>query len=167
MLAAGHETITNLIGNSLLVLLQNPSQLDKLRARPELIKNVILEVLRYESPIQVIGRTATRQVKFGTQLIQAGQTVALNLGGANHDPAQYAQPDQFDIFRTSKHHMAFGYGMHYCLGAPLARLETQIAISTILQRYPAIQISSEPLEWHRSSIFRGLKKLKVNSVLLD
>jgi hypothetical protein len=159
LLVAGHETTTNLIGNGMLALLQNPEQLALLRERPDLIGNAVEELLRYDSPVQGTSRLAKADVTLGDCEIKAGQHVQLMIGGANRDPLQYADPDRLDITRADVRHLSFAHGAHFCVGAPLARLEGQIAIGTLLRRLPNLALTGEPLEWRDNFTLRGLKAL--------
>ncbi len=158
---AGHETTVNLIGNGVLALLQHPEQLARLRSEPTLIQGAVEELLRYDSPVQRTGRVTTVAVEIGGRKIEAGALVVAAIGAANRDPKHFPDPDRLDITRRDNHHVAFGFGIHFCLGAPLARLEGQIAISTLLRRMPALQLATTTNEWRDSSTLRGLKALPV------
>lgn len=159
ILAAGHETTTNLIGNGILTLLRHPDQLALLRAEPDLIESAVEEMLRYESPVQWTGRTASVEVEVNGHRIPAGQKVAIGLAAANRDPNQFPDPDRFDIRRAENRHLAFGHGIHFCLGAALARLEGQIAIGTLVRRFPNLRLADRPLRWLPNFTLRGLKSL--------
>lgn len=162
LLVAGHETTTNLIGNGIFTLLQHPAQLQELKNDPSLIQPAVEEVLRYESPLQRNRRVVARDLEFEGQAMQKGQLVLQILGAANRDPEQFPDPDRFDLHRQPNKHIAFGFGIHFCLGAPLARLEAPIAINTLLRRMPTLQLASETVEWQREhSVIRGLKSLPV------
>ncbi len=161
VLAAGHETTTNLIGNGLLLLLQRPDQLAALRADPGLIQGMVEEVLRYESPIRCMTRSVRQDLELGGKQLQAGQSLMLVMGAANRDPARYHDPDTFDVTRHEARHLAFGHGPHFCLGAPLARIEGQIAISTVLRRLPNLRLADESPVWEPHILFRGLQTLPV------
>jgi cytochrome P450 len=161
LLTAGHETTTNLIGNGTLALLQHPEQMQKLRDERSLIANAVEEMLRYDNPVQVTYRVAVEDVEIGGRQIRRGQIVNLLLGAANHDPAQFSDPDHFDITRQETHHIGFGAGIHYCLGAPLARLEGQIVFATLLRRFPNLRLATDTLEWQAHPTFRGLVSLPV------
>jgi len=161
LLAAGHETTTNLIGNGLLALLRHPDQLRMLQDNPALIGSAVHELLRYDSPVQQTGRRAKEDLHLGGKHIAAGQFVTTVLGAANRDPAQFPDPDKLDISRDASRHLAFGYGIHFCLGAPLARLEGAIALNTIVQRFPALQLASDTAQWKESVVFRSLETLPV------
>jgi cytochrome P450 len=158
---AGHETTTNLIGNGVLALLRNPEQQETLRLKPELIVSAVEELLRYDSPVQKMGRIALEDIHIGGKQIQKGQLVCLSFGAANHDPEHFALPQQLDITRQPNRHLAFGHGLHYCVGAALARLEGQIAIKSVLHSLPKLRLASEQLQWHRNFTLRGLKALPV------
>ncbi len=161
LLIAGHETTINLIGNGVLALLRNPDQLRRLHQNPEMIKAAVEELLRYDSPVQVTFRVALENLEIRNQKIQAGQQVAFLLGAANHDPERFAEPHMLDISRDPNPHLAFSQGIHYCLGAPLARLEGQIAISTLLRRLPELALARETLEYRDNYTLRGLRRLPV------
>jgi cytochrome P450 len=152
LLVAGHDTTVNLIGNGMLALLRQPEQLALLRDRPELAPAAVEEFLRYDTSTQMTSRVAHDDVEVGGKVSRRGQAVALLLGSANHDPAHFADPDRLDITRQDNKHLAFGHGIHYCLGAPLARLEAQIAIP-LLARRPHLRLAvAEPLaaDWQRT-----------------
>jgi cytochrome P450 len=162
LLLAGHETTVNLIGNGMLSLLRHPDQLALLREHPELVSSAVEEFLRYEAPSQMASRVASEEVEIGGQTIGRGAVLNLLLGSGNRDPAVFADPDALDITRANNRHLAFGMGMHYCLGAPLARLEGQVAIATLLRRFPQLRLSDEPAqapEWRETISFRGLRSL--------
>ncbi len=161
LLAAGHETTTNLIANGILALLKHPDQLDALRANPTLIASAVNELLRFESPVQNTERRAARDVELGGVWIAADQAMLIVLGAANRDPAAFAEPDRLNIGRTGPAHLAFGYGAHFCLGAALARLEGQIAIGTVVQRFPRLRLVDQSPRWKRSLLFRSLETLPV------
>jgi cytochrome P450 len=161
LLIAGNETTTNLIGNGLLALARNPHQYERLRMDRTLIRSAVEEMLRYDSPVQTLMRFATRDIEIGGTAIAAGNVVATMFGAANRDPAQFPDPDRFDVGRTPNDHVAFGEGIHFCLGAPLARLEARIAIEAIVDRFATVALA-EPyaeLAYRGSFITRGLKRL--------
>ncbi|MGH2346923.1 MAG: cytochrome P450 [Chloroflexota bacterium] len=162
LLAAGHETTTNLIANGLHALLTHPDQLDALRADPALITSAVNELLRFESPVQNTERRAERAVELGGIQIAADQALLIILGAANRDPAVFADPDRLLIGRSGPQHLAFGYGAHFCLGAALARLEGQIAIGTVVRRFPNIRLVDRIPRWKRSLLFRSLETLPVH-----
>jgi len=161
LLMAGHDTTTNLIGNSILALLQHPEELEKLKADSSLIATAVEEFLRYESPLQRQTRIALEDLEIEGRHIRQGQTVLLIQGAANRDPRQFPEPDRLDVCRQDNQHVAFGAGIHFCLGAALARLEGQIAIKTIIQRLPALQLATGEFLWRKNMSFRGLKSLPV------
>ena len=159
---AGHETTMNLIGNGMLALLRNPDQLVKLRGDPSRIVDAVEELLRYDSPVQSSGRYILEDVVYGGKLLRRGQSIVFMFGAANRDPAQFSNPDRLDISRSDNRHHAFGYGIHYCLGAPLARVEGQIAISTLVRRMPSLTLHEDGVVWRKSHQIRGLKTLPVS-----
>ncbi len=163
LLFAGHETTVNLIGNGTLALLRNPGQLERMRANPELLPNAVEEILRYDSPVQATTRTTSEDIQLGGDLLPAGQEVTLVIGAANRDPRAFAQPDAFDIARASIRHLSFGSGIHYCVGAPLARMEGEIGLATLFERLPALRLTEMAPEWHGVMVFRGLKQLHVRA----
>jgi pimeloyl-[acyl-carrier protein] synthase len=162
LLFAGHETTVNLIGNGTLALLRHPEQLGQLRANPDLIKSAVEELLRFDSPVQLTGRVAMEDVVIDGQTIQAGQDVMMLLGAANRDPEQFTDPDRLDLGRSDNKHLAFGGGIHYCVGAPLARVEAQAALPALLQRLPELKLTTEQLEWKETLTLRGLKALPLS-----
>ena len=163
LLIAGHQTTTHLLGNSVLALLRNPEQLETLRKQPSLIVGAVEELLRYDGPVQRNWRLATEDLEIRHRRIKKGQLILQMLGAANRDPAEFTNPDpdRLEITRHPNRHVAFGYGMHYCLGAPLARLEGQIAIDTLIRRLPDLSLQDENLEWHKNMAFRSLRSLPV------
>lgn len=161
ILIAGNETTTNLIGNGLLALLKHPEQLERLRREPDLIESAVEELLRYDSAVQTNGRTALEDIDWDGHQIKRGQQVILLLGGANHDPEEFEHPDELDITRGSKRHMSFGRGIHHCLGAPLARMEGQVAFSKLLARYETLRLAAEP-RYKDHIVLRGLEQLSVD-----
>jgi cytochrome P450 len=160
-LTAGHETTTNLIGNGLLALLRNPDQLGRLRDDPGLIQTAVEELLRYDSPVQRQWRLATEELEIGGRRIAEGQLVYQLVGAANRDPAQFPEPERLDLGREANRHVAFGYGIHFCLGAPLARVEGQVTFETLLRRLPGLELASDRLEWQPNMAFRALRSLPV------
>jgi cytochrome P450 len=154
LLNAGHETTTNLIGNGLVALSQNPAQKKRLIEHPELIKPAIEEILRFESSNQLGNRMTTEQVELGGVTMAAGTPVTLCIGAANRDPAQFTDPEHLDIARTPNRHLAFATGAHQCAGMALARLEGAIAISRFLARFPAYRLNGPPVRGGRAR-FRG------------
>jgi cytochrome P450 len=162
LFGAGHETTVNLIGNGLLALHRNPDQLALLKARPELMVGAIEEFLRYESSVQMTGRVALEDIEdLGGKRIPRGETVLCLLGSANRDPAVYPdRPDRLDVTRANVKPLSFGGGIHFCLGAQLARIEAEIAIATLLRRLPNLRIDDvEKPDWRPTFVLRGLKRL--------
>jgi cytochrome P450 PksS len=164
LLIAGHETTVNLIGSGSLALLEHPDQLEKLRNEPEIIKTAIEELVRFVCPLEMATeRYAREDITIEGITIPRGELVLAVIGSANRDANYFDNPDSLDITRENNRHLAFGQGAHYCLGSPLARLEGQIAISTLIQRMPNLRLSIAPdqLRWHGGFILRGLEALPV------
>ena len=164
LLVAGHETTVNLLGSGLLALLQHPEQHERLRAERGLLDSAVEEMLRYCSPVETsTARFTVRPTEICGQVIPAEQMVVAGLMSANHDPTVFAEPERFDVGRTPNKHMAFGLGIHYCLGAPLARLEAMVAFELLLERAPRVRLAVAPerLVWRKSSLIRGLERLPV------
>src|SRR6266567_4275632 len=160
LFGAGHETTVNLIGNGLLALHRDPDQLQLLRENPSLTPNAIEELLRYDSSVQVTGRTALEDVEVGGTAIRKGEAVLCLLGAANRDPAVYPEPDRLDITRANIRPLSFGGGIHFCLGAQLARIEAEIAIATLLRRLPNLALDDpEHPDWRQTFVLRGLMEL--------
>jgi cytochrome P450 len=160
LFGAGHETTVNLIGNGLLALYRNPDQLQLLRKTPSLIANAIEEFLRYDSSVQVTGRTALEDADVGGIPILKGEAVLCLLGAANRDPEIYRNPDRLDIERPNIRPLSFGGGIHFCLGAQLARIEAEVAISVLLERLPSLSLedANHP-DWRQTFVLRGLNRL--------
>ncbi|WP_079145900.1 cytochrome P450 [Streptomyces lydicus] len=161
LLIAGHETTVNLIGNGTLALLRHPDQLARLRREPDLTDNAVEELLRYDSPVQLTVRFTLQDAEVAGVPVPAGTTLLLLIGAANRDPAAYEHPERLDIGRTPVRHLAFGQGIHFCLGAPLARLETRIALRMLLERAPRVSLAGEP-EWKDHITLRGLRSLPLS-----
>jgi cytochrome P450 len=162
LLVAGNETTTTLIGNAVVELLAHPDQLRRLRAQPDLMESAVEEVLRYSSPVQLDPRCAKRRVELHGHMIEAGQIVVCWLGSANRDEDVFSDSDRFDVGRSDNRHIAFGFGPHYCLGANLARLETQVALRVLLQRTRSFERTTDDLlPLHQSIVFRACTKLPV------
>ncbi|APE24885.1 MULTISPECIES: cytochrome P450 family protein [Streptomyces] len=164
LLIAGHETTVNLIANTVRNLLTHPEQLAALRADPDLLDGTIEESLRYDGPVETGTFRFTREaVTIGGREIAAGQYVLVGIGALDRDPARFPDPDRFDIRRDTRGHLAFGHGIHYCLGAPLARLEGRIALRTLLDRFPDLELDpeGEPWEWLPGLLMRGVRHLPV------
>ena len=160
LLVAGHETTTSLLGSAVLGLLQHPDQLARLRAEPGLMTGAVEEFLRYDPPVQLTARVALTDASIGARAVPAGSIALMLIGAANRDPALCADPDDLDITRPPTHHVSFGQGIHFCLGAPLARLETQIVLRLLLQRPDDLELAGEPT-WKENTILRGLRGLPV------
>jgi cytochrome P450 len=160
LLVAGNETTTTLIGNAVIELLAHADQAARLRAEPGLIPSAVEEVLRFSSPVQMDPRYATRDVEVGGVTVRAGQFAICWLGSANRDEEVFAEADRFDIARDDNRHLAFGFGIHYCLGANLARLEAQVALGSLLARTRSFERTGDaPLPLHPSIVFRGFTEL--------
>lgn len=160
-MVGGQETTTNLIGNGILTLLRNPSELARLRADLTLIPSAVEELLRYESPSQQTARMCVADVELGGKQIRARQAVVAVMGAANRDPERFPDPDRLDLGRQDNRHVAFAWGPHFCFGAPLARLEAHIAFETLLRRLPAMELTAEPLAWRQNLGLRGLLALPI------
>ncbi len=161
LLSTGHETTTHLIGNGLLALLQHPAQRQQLQRQPTLLASAVEEMLRYDSPVQITYRSALQDADIQGKRIRKGDLVNSILGSANRDPRRFSNPDRFDISRSEGRHLGFGLGIHFCIGAPLVRLEAEIVFETVLRCFPTISMAAESLEWQEHPIFRGLKSLPV------
>jgi cytochrome P450 len=162
LLVAGHETTVNLIGNGTLALLRHPAELRKLRDHPGLIGSAVEELLRFDGPVQRTARIPSEDITIGGQTIGKGELVMPFLGAADRDPAQFPDPDRLDLTRTDNRHIAFGMGIHFCLGAPLARMEGQIAIKTLLARLPRLTLATDRPRFRQSLTLRGLQALPVS-----
>ncbi|MBU5346281.1 cytochrome P450 family protein [Paenibacillus lautus] len=165
MIIAGHETTVNLIGNGVLALLEHPEQRRLLQEQPELIHGAIEEILRYNGPVEFsTSRWAAEDMDFHGVHMKKGDLVVIALNSANRDASQFENPDIFDITREKSQHLAFGKGIHLCLGAPLARLEGEIAINTLLRRYPHFELQRDidELEWRPGMIVRGVKEIPIS-----
>jgi cytochrome P450 len=163
LLFAGHETTTNLIGNGMLALLRHPEQIKRLAAEPGLIESAVEEMLRYDGPTMAMTRIALEDVRYGERKIERGDRLYLMLNAANRDPEVFPAPDRFDIGRADSRHISFGYGIHYCLGAPLARLEAAIGVSSLLARLPHLSLATDEPAWSDSLVLRGVKALPLRS----
>lgn len=161
LLVAGHETTVNLIGNGSLALLRHPDQRKRLQEDPGLITTAVEELLRFDGPVQRTARIPSEDVTFGGKTIGKGEMVMPFIGAADRDPAQFPDPDRLDIGRTDNRHIAFGWGIHFCIGAPLARVEGQIAINTLLKRKPKLALATDKPEHRQSLTLRGLSHLPV------
>jgi len=161
LLFAGHETTRNLIGNGMYTLLQHPQETEELRERPEIIRSAVEELLRYESPVQFTARVLKEDIEVCGQQIRKGWTVLCMLGAANRDPKQFKAPDDLDLKRLNNQHLAFSAGLHFCIGAQLARLEGQVALLNLVQRFPKMKLTGPRPEYAPTFGFRGLKSLPV------
>ena len=160
LLNAGHEATVNVTGNGMLALLRNPDQLTRLRADRSLIPTAVEELMRYDSPLQLFERTAVRDVGIGKVTVEKGQKVAALLGSANRDPAVFPAPDRLDLGRTDNPHISFGAGIHFCIGAPLARVELQASFAALLTGTARIELADEPVR-RPEFVLRGLADLPV------
>jgi unspecific monooxygenase len=161
LLNAGHEATVNGAGNGLLALLRNPEQLARLRSEPTLIGSAIEELLRFDAPLQLFHRFVLEDFEHGGVKFARGDMVGFLYGSANRDPQGFERPDELDLARKPNSHLAFGVGTHFCLGAPLARLELDVLFTTLLRRLPNIRLYSGKPEFRRGLVFRGLKQLRV------
>jgi cytochrome P450 len=161
LLFAGHETTRNLIGNGMYTLLQHPQEAAELRERSEIIRSAVEELLRYESPVQFTARVLKEDIEVCGQQIRKGWTVLCMLGAANRDPKQFQEPNDLDLKRLNNQHLAFSAGLHFCIGAQLARLEGQIALLNLVQRFPKMKLTGPRPEYAPTFGFRGLKSLPV------
>jgi cytochrome P450 len=167
LLVAGHETTVNLIGSGMLALLLNPGEMARLRADRSLLGGAVEELLRYVNPVNnATLRFAGEPLEIGGQQVSPDEVVLVSLSGANRDPSRYADPDRLDLGRDSAGHLAFGHGIHYCLGAPLARLEAEIAFGGLLERFGSMTLAvpADSLRWRPSTLIHGLEALPVHLV---
>ncbi|THA34339.1 cytochrome P450 [Streptomyces sp. A1277] len=164
LLVAGHETTVNLISNGVRALLAHPDQLAALRADFGLLDGAVEEMLRYDGPVETATlRFARERVETGSRVIERGDPVLVSLAGADRDPGRYPEPDRFDIRRDTQGHLAFGHGIHFCMGAPLARMEGRIALRMLLERCPGLEADPDgaPLDWLPGTLIRGVRRLPV------
>jgi pimeloyl-[acyl-carrier protein] synthase len=161
-MVGGQETTTNLIGNGTVSLLKNPEQLEQLKNDPTILSSAVEELLRYESPSQHTARLAPDDMMLGGKKIQKRQAVIAVFAAANRDPERFPDPDKLDLRRMDNRHVAFAWGSHYCFGAPLARMEGQIAFETLLRRLPNLRLEPQEMEWRENLGLRGLKSLFVS-----
>ena len=161
LLFAGHETTTNLIGNGFLYSMRHRMQWDRLIAQPSLAVSAVEEYLRYDGPSGALARVAAGEIEMAGKTIRAGDRVFAFMNSANRDPEAFDDPERFDIGREQNPHLTFGHGIHFCLGAPLARLEAQIAAARVSERLPGIRLAGGEPDWHDSLILRGVKSLPV------
>ncbi len=160
LLVAGNETTRNLVGNGMLALLRNPEQLNLLRRNPDLVGPAVEELLRYDSPVQIDGRSVREDTEIAGVPMERGQYLMLLLGAANRDPEVFDDPDVLDLSRERNPHLAFGRGIHHCLGAPLARMEAEIIFGKLLERFPGVRLAGTPYR-RRQIVLRGLSSLPV------
>jgi pimeloyl-[acyl-carrier protein] synthase len=161
LLAAGNETTTNLIGNGTLALLQHPEQRERLRTEPGIAERAVDELLRWDSPVQLTMRIPLEDVELDGHRLAHGQAVIAVLGSANRDPAVFAEPDRLDLGRAGGDHLAFGHGIHFCLGAQLARLEGEVVLGELMRRFPDMRLATDRVRWRRLTFLRGLDRLPV------
>jgi cytochrome P450 len=161
LLVAGHETTVNLISGGTLALLRHPDQLERFRSDPEVTRGAVEEMLRYVSPVQLTGRALTEPCEFGGVEFAAGDFAMLLLASANHDPEQFDDPERFDVTRTPNNHLGFGFGIHHCLGAPLARMETQVALTSLVRRAPGLALAADDVAYKSNVVLRGMESLPV------
>jgi cytochrome P450 len=164
LLLGGNETTTHLLGSTVITLLSHPVELAKVRADLSIVPAMIEEMLRYESPVQAIFRSATTDTEVGATTIPAGDKVLIFYGSANRDERQFSNPDLFDVARNPQDHLGFGFGIHYCIGAPLARLEVKVAMDALLRRFRHLRIREQRWEWIDSFVMRGPKTLPLEIV---
>ena len=162
LFAAGFETTTNLLGNGLVALLRNPDQLAALRERPDLAVPAVEELLRYDSPVQIVSRIALQPVAMAGVDLEAGERVVAYLGAGNRDPQRFPEAERLVLDRRDNAPLSFGGGIHYCLGAPLARLEAQVALPALVRRFPALALDGEP-ERRDSLSIRGYTRLPITT----
>ena len=161
LLVAGNETTTNLIGNAVHALLDHPEQLERVHRAPGLVPALVEEALRFDAPVQIVFRTATRDVEIGGAVLPAGALVAVLIGSANRDERRFANPDVFDVGREPRGHLAFGFGEHFCLGSALARLEARVALEALIPELACVERSSADREIVDSFIVRGPKQMQL------
>ncbi len=163
LLVAGHETTVNLIAGGALALLEHPDQLERLRTDPSVARTGVEELLRYVSPVQLTGRAMTEDFELGDVTFAAGDFVMLLLASANRDPATFDEPERLDLGRTPNNHLGFGFGIHHCLGAPLARMEAQVALTSLVRRVPDLGLVTDVLPYKTQVVLRGLETLPVRT----
>jgi pimeloyl-[acyl-carrier protein] synthase len=158
---AGHETTTNLIGNGLLALLRHPAQLARLREDPSQVETAIEELLRYDGPVTLLPRVVAQPIEIAAQTLRPGELLHLVMGAAHRDPAVFADPGRLDVTRSPNPHLAFGAGLHYCVGAPLARIEAAVALRTLLRTFPSLAVAAGGAKWRTLTTLRGLETLEL------
>jgi cytochrome P450 len=161
LLVGGNNSTAHLIGNAVLTLLRQPAALDQLRAQPELIRGVIEEVLRFESPVQMTSRVAREPLPLDGVVLEPGDSVHLLIASANRDPAQFSDPARFDPTRHPNRHLTFAHGAHFCLGSSVARATAQTAVLTLFQRFPDARLADDELHWAEGFSFRHLTRLPI------
>jgi cytochrome P450 len=161
LLLAGHETTTNLIGNATLALADHPDQADWLREDGARVEAAVEELLRFDSPVQAVTRVATEQTRLGDRDVAAGDPLLVLVGAANRDPDRFEDPDRLDLTRDEGRHLSFGLGPHFCLGAPLARLEGAIALRALLRRFPELRVAESGTQRSSTLALRGLSRLEL------
>jgi cytochrome P450 len=159
LLVAGNETTTKLIGDAVLALLAQPAELERLRAAPSLWPGAIEELLRFDGPVQLTSRLARADGEIAGRSVRKGEQVVLLLAAANRDPAAFPDPDRLDVGRRDVRHLAFGHGVHFCLGAQLARLEAALALEAIATRLPGLRLADTSIRWSSNTILRGPEAL--------
>jgi cytochrome P450 len=160
LLNAGHEATVNVVGNGVTALLTHPDEFLRLRDDPALVPSAVEELIRFDSPLQLFERTAVADTRIGEITVAAGARIAALLGAANRDPAVFAEPDRFDVARADNPHLGFGAGIHFCVGAPLARVELQSSLATLMRRFPEIELAELP-QRRPEFVIRGVQSLPV------
>jgi len=161
LLVAGHETTVNLISGGTLALLEHPEQLQRFRTDPDVVRSGVEEMLRYVSPVQLTGRSMLEDMEVGGVELQKGDFAMLLVASGNHDPDEFDDPETFDVGRSPNNHLGFGFGIHHCLGAPLARMETQVALTSLTQRAPDLALDTEKVAYKTNVVLRGMEALPV------
>ena len=162
LLFAAHETTANLLGAMVFTLLRHPDAFERVRSNPDLIPATVEECVRFESPGHALSRTVLEDVELHGERLKPDDRLLLLVGSANRDPEQFAEPDRFDIGRTESRHVGFGYGIHFCAGAALARMEAQIVLATVLERWPSLRlVEDSPPRWNLNLALRGLQHLRI------
>ena len=162
LLVAGHETTVNLIAGGALALLRHPDQFERFRTDPEVTRSGVEEMLRYVSPVQLTGRSLTDDIDIAGVSLEAGDFVMVLIASGNHDAEQFPDPERFDVSRTPNNHLGFGFGIHHCLGAPLARMETQVALSSLVRRAPDLALTVDDVTYKSTVVLRGMEALPVS-----
>jgi cytochrome P450 len=161
-LNAGHEAVVNVIGNGMLALLQHPKELLRLRENPSLCSSAVEEMMRFDTPLQFFERYVLEDMEYAGVHFDRGAVICLFYASANRDPEVFLAPDRFDITRDPNPHIAFGLGLHFCIGAPLARLELNTAVATLLSHFPELRLVTTRPQYHPKNVFRYLKELRVS-----